>query len=265
MCDERHKIIVTQKLRRWNSYDIILPMALSLAGKYVLVTGATDGLGKALTGELAKQGANLIIHGRNKIKLKEVADELKKVNASIAVKSILCDLSHPDSVKKFFSRIKKLDVLINNAGMWLAGNTVSAHDKKIIELVNTNLLASLLITQAVISTLLQSDFGQIMNVVSRDGVEISSHFFAPFYSATKFGMQGFTESLAREFYNKNLRVMGYYPGGMQTNIFKKAGDKYTKEPWMFSTQESVEAIIFMLTRGKKINVKRMDLVNQKEG
>jgi short-subunit dehydrogenase len=59
--------------------------------------------------------------------------------------------------------------------------------------------------------------------------------------------------------------MGYYPGGMETKLFKKAGNDYKEhEPWMFDPQESVEAIIFMLTRNKKINVKRMDLINQLE-
>jgi hypothetical protein len=56
--------------------------------------------------------------------------------------------------------------------------------------------------------------------------------------------------------------MGYYPGGMETKLFKKAGIPYkTHEPWMFDPQESVEAIIFMLTRDPKLNIKRMDLIN----
>lgn len=75
-------------------------------------------------------------------------------------------------------------------------------------------------------------------------------------------MQAFSEALAKEFDNKNLRVMGYYPGGMATNFFKKANMPYKQvEPWMFDPQESVDAMIFMLTRNPKINIKRLDLIN----
>ena len=56
--------------------------------------------------------------------------------------------------------------------------------------------------------------------------------------------------------------MGYYPGGMETELFKKAGIGYKKhEPWMFDPQESVDAILFMLTRDPKLNIKRLDLIN----
>jgi len=59
-----------------------------------------------------------------------------------------------------------------------------------------------------------------------------------------------------------MRVMGFYPGGMNTKLFVKAGETYKdNESWMFDPVESVEAIIFMLTRSKKVNVKRMDLIN----
>lgn len=76
-------------------------------------------------------------------------------------------------------------------------------------------------------------------------------------------MQGFSEATAKEFEGKNLRVMGYYPGGMGTKLFFKAGESYKdNEPWMFDPEESVEAIIFMLTRNEKVNIKRLDLINQ---
>ena len=59
-----------------------------------------------------------------------------------------------------------------------------------------------------------------------------------------------------------MRVMWFYPGGMESPLFKKAGNEYQDhEPWMFDPQESVDAIMFMLSRNKKVNVKRMDLIN----
>jgi meso-butanediol dehydrogenase/(S,S)-butanediol dehydrogenase/diacetyl reductase len=111
--------------------------------------------------------------------------------------------------------------------------------------------------------LLQSDFAQIINVSSVAGVEIPQDYYHVIYSAAKFGMQGFSEALAKEFFNKNLRVTGFYPGGMETNLFTKAGMDYKKhEPWMFNPQESVDAILFALKQDKKVSIKRMDLINQ---
>jgi len=177
---------------------------INLNDKMVLVTGSTDGLGKQIAKELAKQGANIIVHGRSNEKVTSV----------------------------------------------------------IIELTKINLLAPMLITRTLLPILLNSEFAQIVNIASIAGVEIPSGYFHTIYSGTKFGLQGFTEALAKEFEDKNLRIIGYYPGGMETNLFTKAGNEYEKhELWMFDPQESVEAIVFMLTRDKKINVKRMDLIN----
>jgi len=240
-------------------------MALSLSGKTVLITGSTDGLGKALATKLLEQHAHVIIHGRSQEKIDQTINELRELYPTHVIHSLLCDLTDTDAVKREFSTIKTLDILVNNAGVWLDGATTDASLEKIEELTRTNILGPLLITRILLPILLRSDFAQVINIVSIAGVEIPSGYYHTIYSATKFGMQGFTEGLAKEFYNKNLRIMGYYPGGMQTNLFKKAGNNYkTHEPWMFSTDESVEAILFMLTRNKKVAIKRMDLINQLE-
>lgn len=237
-------------------------MAMSLSGKQILITGSTDGLGKHTSLALAKQGAHLIIHGRNEDKLSSTINEIKDINSSIKVQGILCDLTNSQEIEEKFSKITELDILINNAGVWLEGNTIDATPEKIIELTNVNLLAPLLITRKVLPLLLKSEFAQVLNVVSIAGVEVPMGYYHTIYSAVKFGLQGFSETLAKEFFNKNIRVMGYYPGGMETNLFKKAGNDYSDhEPWMFNPEESVEGIIFMLTRNKKVSVKRMDLIN----
>ncbi len=228
----------------------------------MLVTGSTDGLGKKLVFELAKQGANPIVHGRDEKKVAEILNMLTSKYPAVSVQAIICDLNQPKTIASAFKAITHLDVLVNNAGVWLEGDTIEATDSKIEELVHVNLLAPLLVTRTLIPTLIKAPFAQILNVSSIAGVEIPSGFFHTIYSATKFGVQAFSEAMAKEFENKNIRVMGYYPGGMETDLFKKAGLEYkVHEPWMFDPQESVEAITFMLTRDKKINVKRMDLIN----
>lgn len=238
---------------------------MDLAGKRILITGSTDGLGKLLALNLAKLGADLVIHGRDKVKLDHTREELIEVNESINVDQVLCDLNQPEEISNAFSSIDRLDILINNAGVWAEGDTVDISAERIIELTNVNLLAPLLITRQLLTVLKKSDFAQILNVSSIAGVEIPQDYSHTIYSANKFGVQAFSEALAKEFGNSNLRVMGYYPGGMDTNFFAKVGIDYEKsEPWMFDPQESVDAMVFMLTRNKKVNVKRLDLINHLE-
>ncbi len=240
-------------------------MAMSLSGKQILITGSTDGLGKHTSLALAKHGAHLVLHGRNEEKLTATINEVRSINSLVNVQGVLCDLNNPQEVAESFSKISELDILINNAGVWLEGDTIDATPEKIIELTNVNLLAPLLITRTVLPLLLKSEFAQVLNVVSIAGVEVPMGYYHTIYSAVKFGLQGYSETMAKEFFNKNIRVMGYYPGGMETNLFKKAGHDYKEhETWMFNPEESVEAITFMLTRNKKVSVKRMDLINQLE-
>lgn len=232
-------------------------MKYDLLNKKILVTGSTDGLGKLLALELDRLGANVIIHGRNKEKIDKVLKGLTNSDTFI-----LCDLSSPSEVKSKFSEIKEIDILINNAGIWAEGNTLDISEERIIELVNVNLASYLLVTRTLLPKLLKSEFAQLLNVISSAGYEVPTEYYHTIYSATKYGLQGFSEAMSKEFEGKNLRVMGFYPGGMDTKLFTKAGEPYKEaESWMFDPMESVEAITFILTRNPKVNVKRMDLIN----
>ena len=237
-------------------------MSYNLKNKKVLVTGSTDGLGRLLALELARQGADVIVHGRSTAKLDPILKELISINKDGHYDSVVCDLSNIESIAPAFAKIRSLDILVNNAGIWLEGNTLDASPEKIIDLLHVNLGAPMLTTRVLLPTLGKSSFSQILNISSIAGVEIPSGYYHTIYSATKFGVQAFTEAMAKEFDNKKMRVMGYYPGGMDTKLFVKAGLEYKQgESWMFDPQESVEAMIFMLTRNPKINIKRMDLIN----
>lgn len=237
-------------------------MSFDLENKRILITGATDGLGRETALILAKLGSKIIVHGRNEKKAKKVVAELKEINSSGEYSILICDLIHTENIESAFSTIKELDILINNAGVWTEGDTVDASIEKIVELTNVNLTASMAIARLMIPVLLESEFGQILNVVSIAGVEIPSDYYHSIYSGTKFGLQGFTESLVKEFDNRNLRVMAIYPAGMNTGLFEKAGIHYEpNEPWMFDPKESAEAMVFMLTRNPNVNVKRLDLIN----
>jgi len=234
-------------------------MNIDLKNKVVLITGSTDGLGYKLAQGLVALGAQVIVHGRSNEKVNKAVETLG------ALKGIVCDLNNPLQITSQFNKIDHIDILVNNAGVWLEGKTRDAGPEKIQELIKVNLTAPLVLTSFLLPKLEASSFGQIVNVSSIAGVEIPSGYYHTIYSATKFGLQAFSEAMAKEYENKNVRVMGFYPGGMETGLFEKAGMNYQKhEPWMFDPQESVEAIIFMLTRSPKTNVKRLDLINHQQ-
>ncbi|MCK9368580.1 SDR family oxidoreductase [Candidatus Dojkabacteria bacterium] len=244
-----------------NNKMIIKNMALDLKNKKVLITGSTDGLGKQLAIALSKLGSKIIIHGRDKDKAESVLKELEGEGHSI----LICDFNEPKEIESKFSTIKELDILINNTGGWSEVPTIEITTEKIIEMVNVNTLSYLLVSRTLLPVLLKSEYSQILNVISVAGYEVPTDYSHTTYSATKYALQGYSEAMEKEFYNKNLRVMGYYPGGMNTNMFKKEGLDYKdNEPWMFDKVESVEAIIFMLTRNRNINIKRMDLIKHLE-
>lgn len=235
---------------------------MELNGKKVLITGATDGLGRLLAINLIKEGCSVILHGRNTEKLEATSTELGKLSPNATIEKIVCDFNQPASIEEAFNNIQNLDILINNAGVWAEGNTTDITPERIIELANVNLISYMVVTRMLLPVLKKSEFAQILNVSSVAGVEIPQGYFHTIYSATKYGVQAFSEALAKEFDNTNIRVMGYYPGGMATQFFDKAGMDYDKvEPWMFDPQESADAILFMLSRNKKVNVKRLDLIN----
>lgn len=237
-------------------------MTYNLKNKTVLVTGSTDGLGRLLALQLAHAGANVIVHGRSSAKTEPLLKELGEINSSGSFSAIICDLNKPETIVEAFANIKQLDILVNNAGIWQEGNTVEVPPERIIEVSNVNLTAPMVIIRALLPILLKSAFSQILNTSSIAGVTLPEGYYHTIYTATKWGLQAFTEAMAKEYDGKNLRVMGYYPGGMNTKLFVKGGIDYKEnESWMFDPQESVEAIIFMLTRNPKVSLKRMDLIN----
>jgi len=173
-------------------------MSLELKNKIVLITGSTDGLGKNLAQELSKLGCKIIIHGKNEDKAKKVLSQLSGDGHSY----IICDFKNPQNIKQSFSQIEKLDILVNNTGIWDEQDTIKIEPEKIIEMVNVNTTAYLLTTRILLPVLLKSDYAQILNTVSVAGYELPDGYAHTTYTATKFALQGYSEAMAREFKKK---------------------------------------------------------------
>ncbi len=188
-----------------------------LRGKVVMITGAGQGLGRALALACAQEGANLVVNSRNADSLDPVAQEVE--GAGVEVLAMPGDVSRSTHVEMLVSaaveRFGRIDVLVNNAG--LLGPRVPIEEypedewRKVLE---ANLTGPFLLTKAVIPHM--SEGGSIVNVTSGVSIEGRPRWGA--YSVSKFGMEGLTQILAAELEERGTRVNSVDPGGMRTEM-----------------------------------------------
>lgn len=230
----------------------------SFADKVVIITGASAGIGKALALQLAEQGAKLVLAARDEKKLEDVA-LLCKENGGEAI-VIKTDVTSEDDCKKLIENTvntyKKLDILINNAGisMWARFDEIT--DLSLFEkIMKVNYLGSVYCTHYALPHLKKSQ-GQIVAVSSltgKTGVPTRTG-----YAASKHAIAGFFDSLRIEMVNAGVAVTTVYPGFVATEVreraFNKNGEKFGKSPMKESglmTAEKCAALIIKATEKRK--------------
>ncbi|HEX2830460.1 MAG TPA: SDR family oxidoreductase [Burkholderiales bacterium] len=190
---------------------------MSLAGKRVLLTGASGGIGSALAMELARAGAKLALAGRNAAKLAALVQNARARGAQSAV-ALPFDLAAPDGhealVEAAAQALEGLDVLVNNAGIQRFGPLAAEDPHALAELVAINLTAPLLLTRAALARFGAHDRGHIVNIGSTFGAIAHPNFAA--YSATKFALRGLSEALRRELSGTGVRVTYVSPRATDT-------------------------------------------------
>ncbi len=201
----------------------VAPPNNRLAGKVVLVTGATRGIGRAVAHACAAEGAEVAICGRTKDDLVAVSEEIKSLGASCcAVKIDLSDYESAiklvDAVHRAFGRI---DVLINNAGVLGPRETLmeySAEDWK--KVIDTDLNSVFWVTKEALGKMVPQKSGSVINVSSGVGREGRAKWGA--YAVAKFGVEGMTQVLADELKEHGVRVNSVNPGGVRTAMRAEA-------------------------------------------
>ena len=187
--------------------------------KVIVITGGSDGLGKSIAEQLSNN--NIIIISSNEEKLIKVSKELK-------CNYKYCDVTDYNQVDKTIKEIvneyTKIDVLINCAGIWLAGDLTETDYDKISKCIDVNTKGPIYMTKAVLNSMYQRKEGLIINVCSQ--ASFDNDDFSVVYNASKWAMRGFNRSIQKAISKKGIKVTGFYPGFMQTDIFKKAGNDY---------------------------------------
>ena len=191
----------------------------ALAGRVALITGASRGIGLAIARALAAEGCDLIITARDQSALTRISRELAR--KKIRVLAHTCDVGDPASVDDLFRairrRFKRLDIVINNAGIAHPNLTVDKIPYPTWkDVFATNLDGTLLVTQAAL--VLMKRGGTFVNNLSIAATRVFAGSAA--YNASKHGALGLTNTLREELRPKGIRVIGLLPGATDTDIWK---------------------------------------------
>ena len=194
----------------------------NLKSKYAVVTGAGKGLGKACAVALAEAGANLIIISRTKKDLSSVSKIIKKFK--VKCQSYVCDVTNYEEIKKIINKIKRIDILINNAGTNIPEHFTKVKRENMEYLVRINTVAAFNFAQLCTIKMLKLKNrkkigGSIINMSSQMG-----HVSGPkrsVYSMNKFGLEGLTKGMALELAKNNIRVNTVCPTFVVTPMTKR--------------------------------------------
>ena len=222
--------------------------------KTILITGSSDGIGRAVALELAKDKHKLLLLARDQSRLIEVKN-LCEQNGAVSVSTHSVDVTKINEINKFTEEIKNesIDGLINCAGIWQKKADIDQiSDDEILQVINTNLTGLILLTQKIVPFLRKSEQGFIINISSRSGH--SAQEGQSVYSASKYGVRGFTEVLREDFKGTNIRVAGIYQGGTNTQMFNKAGEDFSNEKLstFIPAEELAKVIAFLVSRPNNI-------------
>lgn len=226
---------------------------MKLKNKTVVLTGASEGIGEQIALRLASEGVNLALIARNESRLQEVADAAKAAWAG-EVRIYPTDLSITSDISEKVSQIESdfwaIDVLINNAGIWqkmMQLDEVSAD--KIDPIIATNLSAVVHLTHSILPILRKQEEAIILNVVSQSGVVAQGG--QSIYTATKFGIRGFTDVLKWDLKESNVRVAGVYQAGTRTKMFENTWETMPLEKFA-DPADLADIICYMLSQPPKI-------------
>ena len=188
----------------------------TLQGRVALVTGASQGIGRACALALAEAGATVALAARNEAKLAEVAAEIAAAGG--AAHPFALDLGSEESIqacaKAVIAQLGKVEILVNNAGITRDTLTLRMKRKDWDDVLATNLTGSFLMTQAVMGSMLKARWGRIINITSVVGQ--TGQAGQANYAASKAGLIGLTRSLARELASRTITVNAVAPGYIET-------------------------------------------------
>jgi uncharacterized protein len=218
----------------------------------VFITGASSGIGKQLAVDFAARGAIVVGCGRSIARLKETLKEVRR--SSPASTMIGCDVSDAEQVRSMVAKILadygKIDILINNAGIGMRKPFVESELETIEEIIRINFLGAAYCTHAVLPSMIVRKSGHVVNISSGAGKIATLNMSA--YCASKFALNGWSESLYHELKPLGIKVSIVCPGPVETEFNRDYRDTEPKSPpALLVTPEAVcREVIKAIEKGK---------------
>ncbi len=188
---------------------------MSLTDKITVITGGSSGLGKEMARILAAKGNKVVVCARDKEGLEKAAKELGAM-------AFVADVSKKEDIEalveftvKSFGRI---DVWINNAGVWMPHALIEEMDiKRVHDMFEVNVFGTMYGSKIALLQMHKRNEGILVNIISTSA--LSGRPTSSGYAASKWAVRGFTDSIRGEYAGTKIKVIGVYPGGMQTSLF----------------------------------------------
>ncbi|HEJ8776267.1 TPA: SDR family oxidoreductase [Staphylococcus aureus] len=220
-----------------------------LTDKVAVVTGAGSGIGEAIATLLHEEGAKVVLAGRNKEKLQNVANQLSQDS----VKVVPTDVTNKEEVDELIKIAQQtfggLDIVINSAGQMLSSKITDYQVDEWDSMIDVNIKGTLYTAQATLPTMLEQSSGHLINIASISGFEVTKS--STIYSATKAAVHTITQGLEKELAKTGVKVTSISPGMVDTAITAAYNptDRKKLEP-----QDIAEAVLYALTQPKHVNV-----------
>ena len=212
-----------------------------MENKTVLVTGATSGIGLALIDRLLEAGYTPILTARN-------ADKVRAMATEKGVAGYALDVADADAITRVCAQVEAdhgpLWGLVNNAGIWLEGDFDAYSPDDIKAVMDTNTMGTINMTHTVLPGMLSRGRGSVLNVVSTGALYTRKSISV--YAASKWAIRGFTGCLEAECAPKGVRVMGFYPGKIASNMYETAGVERDLRVAM-TPEQAADMIVTMLS------------------
>jgi 3-oxoacyl-[acyl-carrier protein] reductase len=221
-------------------------MAEQLAGKVAIVTGASRGIGRAISVALAEEAATVVLAARSIQELQKTAENVTKAGGVAHIVHV--ELTEEDSIRNLVKvtgeKLGRLDILVNNAGVTHSAplDQTSTEDWQRCILINAR--APFILCREALPLLKKSDSAHIVNIASVVGVK--GYPLQSAYTASKHALRGMTMSLAEELRGSNIRVHLLCPGGVDTDMVDSVRPDIAKDE-LIKPQEIAELALYLVT------------------
>jgi NAD(P)-dependent dehydrogenase (short-subunit alcohol dehydrogenase family) len=221
-------------------------MSNELASKVAIVTGASRGIGRAISVALAKEAATVVLAARSIEKLQETADKIEEAGGKAEI--VVTELTKEESIKNLIKttneKFSRLDILINNAGVTHSAKLEQTATEDWQRCININARAPFILCREALPLLRKSQAAYIINIASV--VSVKGYPLQSAYTSSKHALRGMTISLSEELKGSNIRVHLLCPGGVDTDMVGSVRPDIPKKD-LIKPEEIAELVLYLVT------------------